>query len=284
MREYGIVTPQFWIGNTGKALRGNLEAQVVALYLMTSPHANMIGVYYCPLDYIAKETGLPIEGASKALASLIEGEFCGVDGVTEEVFVVRMAAYQIGEQLSPKDKRCIGIARELEKVSSAELQQRFRAIYSVAYHLPKVAGKLSPSKAPSKPEAGSEAGTGPTLLPGFARFWDAWPKSERKDARGKCHDVWVKAKAEPHADRIVAHVERLKVSRNWTKDGGEFIPAPLTYLNQRKWEGADEATTVDKAPEWCRTAGFVNVHEAGNAGCYEHTADQFRDGKRLEAA
>jgi hypothetical protein len=240
MREYGTVTPQFWIGNTGKALRGDLAAQVVALYLMTSPHANMIGVYYCPLDYIAKETGLPLEGASKALARLIEGEFCSVDGVTEEVFVTRMAAYQIGEQLQAKDKRCLGIARELEKVSSAQLQKGFRAIYSVAFHLPKVGTKLSPSKGPSKPETG--AGTGPeTYLPGFTRFWEVWPKSERKDAQGKCHESWVKGKAEPHTERIIAHVERLKASTGWTKQNGEFIPAPLVYLNQRKWEGADLA-------------------------------------------
>lgn len=40
----------------------------------------------------------------------------------------------------------------------------------------------------------------------------------------------------------------------------------------------------DKSPPWCKAAGFENVHEAGNAGCYEHTAAQFSDGKRLEAA
>jgi hypothetical protein len=282
MREYGIVTPHFWIGSTGKALRGDIEAQLVALYLMTSPHANMIGVYYCPLDYIAKETGLPLEGASKALARLSEGEFCRVDGVTEEVFVIRMAAYQIGEQLSVKDKRCIGIARELEKVTSAELQKGFRAIYSVAYHLPKVGTKTSPSKAPSKPEAGSGTGS-EDFLPGFARFWDVWPKSDRKEAKGKCHEAWVKGKAEPHTDRILAHVERLKRSKTWTKDGGEYVPAPLVYLNQRKWEGVDDAASGN-CPDWCAAAGFSNIHEAGNAGCYVHNAAQFHDGKRLEAA
>lgn len=281
MREYGIVTPHFWIGTTGKALRGDVQAQLVALYLMTSPHANMIGVYYCPLDYIAKETGLPIEGASKALARLSEGEFCCVDGGTEEVFVTRMAAYQIGEQLQAKDKRCIGIARELEKVSSSKLQQRFRAIYSGAFHLSKVGTKVSPSIAPSKPGAGAGAET--TLLPGFARFWEAWPKSDRKEAKGKCYEVWVKANAEPHSDRIVAHVERLKGSAGWKKQNGEFIPAPLVYLNQRKWEGVEEAAT-DKCPAWCQAAGFINVYEAGNAGCYAHNAGQFQNGKRMEAA
>lgn len=155
MRDYGIVSPQFWIGATGKSLRGCPEAQVLALYLMTSPHANMIGVFHCPVLYMAHETGLGIEGASKALARLIEAEFCRYDETTEEVFVVRMAAYQIGETLDPKDKRCIGVARELEKVSSEQLRIGFRARFSVAFNLPnsyiKPAPTTSPIEAPSKP-------------------------------------------------------------------------------------------------------------------------------------
>jgi hypothetical protein len=155
MRDYGIVSPKFWIGGTGKALRGRLDLQVEALYLMTSPHANMIGVFYCPLDSIAKETGLPLEGATKALASLIEAQFCQFDEDTEEVFVRRMAAFQIGEQLKPDDNRCKGIARELEKVSSDKLRRDFHAIYSGAFHLPDLPGqkpkKTSPSKGPKKP-------------------------------------------------------------------------------------------------------------------------------------
>lgn len=75
-------------------------------------------------------------------------------------------------------------------------------------------------------------------LPGFALFWDSWPKSDRKQARGKCLDAWKKAGAEPHAAQIVAHIESMK-GGPWLKDGGRYIPAPLTYLNQRRWEGAE---------------------------------------------
>jgi hypothetical protein len=164
VRDYGVVSPKFWIGGTGKALRGNMEAQIVAIYLMTSPHANMVGVFYCPLDTIAKETGIPIEGASKGLHSLIEAGFCQFDKDSEEVFVCRMAAYQVGEQLEPKDNRCKGIARELERVMSDRLKSGFRAMYSVAFHLPaptlKTPAPASPLQAPPKPEAGTGSGTG----------------------------------------------------------------------------------------------------------------------------
>lgn len=82
-------------------------------------------------------------------------------------------------------------------------------------------------KSKVKPDAGG----------GFARFWAAWPKHPRKVARHQCWAKWRSKKLEDLADRIVAHVEAMKQSDAWRKDGGEFIPAPLVYLNQDRWEG-----------------------------------------------
>lgn len=78
------------------------------------------------------------------------------------------------------------------------------------------------------------------LPPGFASFWKTWPVSDRKQARGKCLEAWKKAHAECDAALILAHVETLKTTV-FRKDGGQFIPAPLTYLNQRRWEGSEGA-------------------------------------------
>jgi hypothetical protein len=37
------------------------------VYLLSNPHANMLGLYYMPKLYIAHETPLGTEGASKGL-------------------------------------------------------------------------------------------------------------------------------------------------------------------------------------------------------------------------
>lgn len=76
--------------------------------------------------------------------------------------------------------------------------------------------------------------------PGFAEFWATWPKSDRKQSRGKCLMAWKKAHAERVAADVLAHVKRMKSSDAWTKQGGQFIPAPLVYLNDRRWEGAED--------------------------------------------
>jgi hypothetical protein len=83
-------------------------------------------------------------------------------------------------------------------------------------------------------------------LPGFDRFWSAWPKSERKGSRSKCMEAWRRAGAERDADAVIAHVEALKRSASWMKDGGAFIPAPLVYVNQRRWDGAESANDASQ--------------------------------------
>lgn len=74
---------------------------------------------------------------------------------------------------------------------------------------------------------------------GFKTFWDSWPKNERKQARGKCFEAWRKGRCELQASEILRHVDSLKTTPGWLKDNGQFVPAPLVYLNQRRWEGAD---------------------------------------------
>ena len=73
----------------------------------------------------------------------------------------------------------------------------------------------------------------------FLRFWAAWPAHSRKQSRGQCWDRWRKQDLDLVADQIIAHVEALKRSVDWRKEGGAFIPAPLVYLNQRRWDGAE---------------------------------------------
>ena len=156
MRDYGVVSPQFWIGKTGKSLRGNAHAQLLALYLMTSPHANMIGVFHCPVLYMAHETGIPFEGASKALQSLIDADYCSYDDASESVFVHRMAAYQVAEALKPGDNRIKGVEREWQNIPSTALKEAFFALYSEAFHLQKKGTETSPLQAPCKPLASQE--------------------------------------------------------------------------------------------------------------------------------
>jgi hypothetical protein len=263
MRDYGKVSPQFWIGETGRKLRGDANAQVLALYLMTCPHSTMTGVFHCPVIYMAHETGMSSEGALKALARLSEVGFCEYDDTSETVFVIRMAAYQIGESLKPSDNRVAGLRAEVRRMPETRMKSRFLGVYGVAFGLIDEAEITSPSEAPSKPLPSQEqeqeqekkkktSSDKSDMTPGFVRFWQAWPKSDRKVAKAECAKRWQNRGLEQNADRIVAHVEAMGRSKQW-RDG--FEPAPLTYLNQRRWE--DEAQSGPPArSEWWLRAGY----------------------------
>lgn len=80
--------------------------------------------------------------------------------------------------------------------------------------------------------------------PEFERFWTAWPRSERKQSKGKCLSVWKKGGFDSKVGEILTHVEALRASPSWKKEGGQFIPAPLVYLNQRRWEGAESPSNT----------------------------------------
>lgn len=161
MREYGKVGPKFWIGETGKKLkRAGATTQVVAMYLMTSPHANMLGLYYLPMVYLIHETGLPLEGASEGLKRAIEAGFCAYDEASEMVWVFEMAKYQIAEALDPKDKRCIGVQNEYNSLPANPYLAGFFEKYRDAFSMTKKRGetekKQSPSEGASKPLASQE--------------------------------------------------------------------------------------------------------------------------------
>jgi hypothetical protein len=74
---------------------------------------------------------------------------------------------------------------------------------------------------------------------GFERFWKAWPASTRKGAKSECKKKWEKHYCETQTDQIIKHIEWLKTTEQWLKGNGAFIPAPLVYLNQQRWDGAE---------------------------------------------
>lgn len=152
MRDYAKIAPRFWIGATGKAIRKcGPEAQVVALYLLSSPHANMIGLYHLPIAYIAADTGIPFEGASKALTKLFECGFCGYDEDAEVVWVFEMAHFQIGGALKPLDKQCAGTQNAYDNVPENRFLPGFFDKYAGAFHMTSRREARTPFEAPSIP-------------------------------------------------------------------------------------------------------------------------------------
>ena len=76
----------------------------------------------------------------------------------------------------------------------------------------------------------------------FDRFWSVYPRKVAKpDAKKKFE------KLNPDDDLLevmIKAVEKQKQSDQWTKENGQFIPHPSTWIHQRRWE--DETPVPDR--------------------------------------
>jgi hypothetical protein len=139
-RLYAIVKPGFWTGKTGRAItRLGKDVRILADYLITSPHANLIGLYSLSIPIVAHETGLTLDEVSAALATLGELDFAHYDYEAECVWVTNMARFQMawkGDGLSEGDKRVKASIREYEEVTENTFLGAFFDFYATALHLP----------------------------------------------------------------------------------------------------------------------------------------------------
>jgi hypothetical protein len=65
----------------------------------------------------------------------------------------------------------------------------------------------------------------------FDKFWEAYP---RKVGKAKAEAAFLKVTV--GIDVLLAAIEEQKKSTQWTKDNGQFIPHPATWLNGKRWE------------------------------------------------
>jgi hypothetical protein len=80
-------------------------------------------------------------------------------------------------------------------------------------------------------------------MTGFDAFWAAWPSNKggyaRKGGKAECLKLWITRHHESQTETIIAHVRWLKTTADWLKESGSYIPAPVVYLRQQRWDGAD---------------------------------------------
>lgn len=133
MRNYSQFSPTFWTRGSGKNLRGDPVAQVLAVYLFTSPHANMTGIYHVALPTVAHEIGQPVDDVREALSRI--SDIAVYDEDAELAWVPALAKHQVGEDLKPTDKRRRAIEKALEQAGNHPFVLEFIRRYGARYGL-----------------------------------------------------------------------------------------------------------------------------------------------------
>lgn len=86
---------------------------------------------------------------------------------------------------------------------------------------------------PISPGGGEKADTA------FDSFWSAYP---RKQGKGAARKAFQKARKKAALETMLSAIETQKLSAQWKRDGGQYIPQPATWLNQERW--GDELDAV----------------------------------------
>ena len=69
---------------------------------------------------------------------------------------------------------------------------------------------------------------------GFDEFWSVYP---RKKSKGDAKKAWSKIKINVDLQKkIISTIAKLKLTHDWQKDNGQFIPYPASWLNAQGWE------------------------------------------------
>jgi hypothetical protein len=99
------------------------------------------------------------------------------------------------------------------------------------------------------------------LKESFDVFWAAYPRHTDKQA---AFNAFVKLKPDDALMQVIlAGIEKQKQSAQWTKDGGQFIPHPATWLNGCRWE--------DELPK--------NVPKWANDAFHDYTQREYKPGE-----
>lgn len=75
-------------------------------------------------------------------------------------------------------------------------------------------------------------------------FDDFWAEYPRKIGKGAARKAFHAAECDKILDQILVSVTAQKDCPSWTKDDGQFIPHPATWIRQQRW--LDEGTKKEE--------------------------------------
>lgn len=114
----------------------------------------------------------------------------------------------------------------------------------------------------------------------FDQFWLAYPRKVAKESAAK---AWKKLSPDqPLFDEIMAGLVLAKASSGWTKDSGQFIPHPATWLNGRRWTDRHETGTTVGGNHAARTGGRESALDRARRENEEHRQRREGGGRTLE--
>jgi hypothetical protein len=96
---------------------------------------------------------------------------------------------------------------------------------------------------------------------GFEEFWKVYPK---KCSKGDARKAWQQtAKIRPQLPTLLKAVYAARASKQWLKDGGEFIPYPASWLRAERWDDVLEVDLSQMSSPTGRVCAYCGKPASG---------------------
>lgn len=97
------------------------------------------------------------------------------------------------------------------------------------------------------------------LEPEFSKFWEFYP---RKKAKGDAYKAWIQTKSvRPQLAVILKALVVLRDSEDWTKENGQYVPYPASWLRAWGWAEVAEEQKADVRGDqlWWKTSSGIEA-------------------------
>ena len=270
MRDYGRVHTRFW---NNPEIRGlSDDGRLLALYLLTCPHSNIIGAFLCPDLHIEDALKWPSKRVAEALAELLLTGFAKRFRDGRHIVIlnylkwnpvdspnVAVAALKQVEQLPLDDPATSFVVRGLERYGERfgskleAIRERFRKPLPTPEQEQEQESEPKPEKEQDNIPAQRSllVTNSPSPIPEhvnlrFEEWWALYPRKVEKAHAKKAFEKIVREQTSTIDELIAGAAEYAQECE--TKEY-RFIKHPTTWLNRGCW--TDEPTlgpTINNRP------------------------------------
>jgi len=240
-----VVSTEFWVDD--KVIDSfTPEDKLFFLYLLTNPHTTQLGIYHINKKNMAFELGYSID-AINVLLDRFENKYKIIkySSETNEIAIKNYLKHSIISGGKPVED-CIN--KEIKQVKDRKLLNYVFNNLKNNININETILKIIENNNnilndnDNDNEESCHDSYDDSL---FALFWKEYPKKRDKEKTYK----WFKTH-KPNKELVnimLNQITRLKQTKDWQKDNGQFIPYPTTWLNGRRWE--DEFETEQESED-----------------------------------
>jgi len=213
----------------------NSDTRLLYLALLTNPKRNTTKVFRCPDKLLVAYTGYDIKLINLCRSQLIEKNFIKF---IDNYYILNGDEFveaKKGRFTKSVEKTYLSKlpGKILNLLKNKDISSRGALEYNNKYNNKDKDKDINNNK--DKKQAVN-----------FDLFYEKYPKKRNKLAARKSF-----IKLNPNVlllKEILESIKKFKETKEWKKDGGQFIPYPATWLNNKRWE--DEITTKPKTTKY----------------------------------